>query len=291
MEAETLRAVDDVQITALLPVKHYHPDYLQGSVGSVFNQTCSAWRLVMIVEPHDYNHFQNALHRALADARTQLIANAGRKLAGAINTGMRHTRTPFVALLLADDLWATDAIRVLNGYIDAHRDVDFFHSSRRIIDGNGNPISSVHHSRPSFALDDFKRASPVKHLLCWRRETGLAIGGLDETLNSVGPDDYDFPWTMAEHGARFKAVSECLYYYRDHRDGYRLTTHLPLSVHKRECHRIFKKHGIPWRERQRYVARARRSFLRQCLYRNSIDKWIKERIGYDPHRGWRDRYR
>lgn len=39
----------------------------------------------------------------------------------------------------------------------------------------------------------------------------LACGGLDESLNSVWPDDYDLPWTMAEHGAMFKAISECLY--------------------------------------------------------------------------------
>ena len=279
------------RLTVLMPVKHYHPVYLQQSVASIIEQSASDWQLLVITEPNDRDHFGAVLQWALADARVRLIANAGRKLAGAINTGMRHAETAFVALLLADDMWAPDAIAVLGAYIDRHPDVDFFHTSRRIIDEGGNPISSVHHSRPSFSLDDFKRASPVKHLLCWRTSMGLAIGGLDESLNSVGPDDYDFPWTMAEHGARFKAVSECLYYYRDHRDSYRLTTHLPLSVHKSECQRIFKKHGVRWRDRRRYVTRAQRSFLRQCLYRNGIDKWFKERFGYDARRGWRETYR
>ena len=32
--------------------------------------------------------------------------NEGRKLAGAMNTGMRHAETPFVAILLSDDMWA-----------------------------------------------------------------------------------------------------------------------------------------------------------------------------------------
>lgn len=284
-------AINHARLTVLLPVKNYHPSYLQQSVASVIGQSAGDWRLLVIAEPHDQTHFESVLHGALGDARTRLIANQGRKLAGAINTGMRHAETDFVALLLADDLWATDAVAVLASYIGRYPEVDFFHTSRRVIDENGTPISSVHHSRPHFTLDDFKRGSPVKHLLCWRTSTGLAIGGLDESLNSVGPDDYDFPWMMAEHGARFKAVSECLYYYRDHRDAYRLTTHLPLSVHKSECQRIFKKHGVPWRERRRYVTRAQRGFLRQCLYRNGIDRWIKERFGYDARRGWRETYR
>ena len=284
-------ATNGAHITVLMPVKHYHPRYLQESVASIARQSSSDWRLLVIAEPEDHDHFGARLHGALADPRARLIANEGRKLAGAINTGMRHARTGFVALLLADDLWATDAVRVLSAYIDSDPDVDFFHTSRQIIDEGGNPISSVHRSRLSFTLDDFKNASPVKHLLCWRRSTALAVGGLDEALNSVGPDDYDFPWTMAENGARFKAVGECLYLYRDHRDSYRLTTHLPLSVHRRECHRIFKKHGIRWQDRRRYVARARRSFLRQCLYRNAVDKWVKERFGYDAHHGWHETYR
>jgi glycosyltransferase involved in cell wall biosynthesis len=284
-------ATNGARSTVLMPVKHYHPRYLRESVASILQQSSSDWRLLLIAEPQDHDHFGAVLHRALADPRARLIANDGRKLAGAINTGMRHAHTEFVALLLADDLWAPDAVRVLSAYIDAHSDVDFFHTSRRVIDESGTPISSVHYSRPSFSLDDFKIASPVKHLLCWRTRLALAIGGLDESLNSVGPDDYDFPWTMAEHGARFHAVRECLYFYRDHRDTYRLTTHLPLSVHKSECHRIFKKHGVPWRDRRRYVARAQQSFLRQCLYRNSVDKWIKERFGYDAHHGWRETYR
>src|SRR5262249_50512380 len=154
----------------------------------------------------------------------------------------------------------------------------------------GHPLSSVHRSKETFALDDFKRGSPVKHLLCWRRSMGRAVGGLDESLNSVGPDDYDFPWTMAERGARFQAIPECLYLYRDHRDSYRLTTHLPLSVHKREANRIMRKHGVPWRERRQRLSRTERGFLRQCLFRNALDKWLKELRGYDANRGWRETY-
>jgi hypothetical protein len=95
---------------------------------------------------------------------------------------------------------------------------------------------------------------------------------------------------MAEAGLRFEAVPECLYLYRDHRDAYRLTTHLPLSTHTRELRRILRKHGLSRLQAARVVARARGSYLRQCLYKSRLDRWLKERRRYDPRRGWRDTY-
>jgi hypothetical protein len=107
----------------------------------------------------------------------------------------------------------------------------------------------------------------------------------------VGPDDYDFPWIMAEHSAVFKAVKECLYYYRDHRECYRLTTHLPLSVHKREIRRIFEKHVVAPLTIKEKIARAEGTYLWQCLYRSPCDKRIKEKQGYDARQGWREKYK
>jgi hypothetical protein len=102
---------------------------------------------------------------------------------------------------------------------------------------------------------------------------------MDESLNSVGPDDFDFPWTMAERGAVFHAVPDCLYLYREHRSCYRLTTHLPRSVQSRELRRILRKHGIGWLDATRAAAAARRGYLRQCLYRSPLDRWLKRRFG------------
>jgi len=131
----------------------------------------------------------------------------------------------------------------------------------------------------------------VKHLLCFRRSMALAVGGVDESINSVGPDDYDFPWTMADHGARFHAVPECLYIYRDHRRAYRLTTHLPKSVHTRELIRILRKHGTSWPTTLRRVRAARRGYLNQCLYRNRFHRWLVQRWGIGGEREWRQDYR
>jgi hypothetical protein len=113
---------------------------------------------------------------------------------------------------------------------------------------------------------------------------------MDGTLNSVGPDDFDFPWSMAEHGAAFRAIPDCLYLDRDHRSSFRLTTHLPLSVRKREILRIMQKHGADAGSIKLAIRRARGSYLRQCMYRSRLDRWISVRLGIASSLSWRETY-
>jgi glycosyltransferase involved in cell wall biosynthesis len=278
------------KLTALMPVKGHHEPYLHEAVLSMLAQACPDWRLLVITGRAQRSELEGVLAGYLDDPRIELIVSDTGQIAANLNAGMRGAKTDFVASLLGDDLWAPDTVEVLTNNIVASPEIDFFHSSRRYIDDRGSPISSVYRSRPTVSADDFLRSSPVKHLLCWRRETGLAIGGMDESLKSVGVDDFDFPWSMAEQGATFKAVPECLYVFRDHRESFRLTTHLTLRHHKHELARIMRKHGADDSTIAARLAIAERSYLRQCLYRSRIDRWIKTLRGHDPRRGWREPY-
>src|SRR5581483_9316653 len=143
-------------LTALMPLAHYHPTFLAKPLGSLQRQS---------------------------DPRVALAPNAGRKLAGAFNTGMRLAETDFVAILLGDDLWSHAAVATLHAYLERYPQADFLHSARRIVNERDEPISSIHPSQEHVRLDDFFHSSPVKHLLCWRRDLGLAIGGMDESLD------------------------------------------------------------------------------------------------------------
>jgi hypothetical protein len=96
---------------------------------------------------------------------------------------------------------------------------------------------------------------------------------------------------MAEAGARFHAVDECLYVVRDHREAFRLTTHLPLDVHKAGIRRILAKHRVAPADIAKRIAASEASYLRQCLYQSREDKAAKERAGHDPRTGWRETYR
>jgi hypothetical protein len=279
------------QITVFVPVRHFRAEFLRQAVGSVFAQTRGDWRLLILIHEPDELVIRPVLRDFLADPRVRVIHRRGRLLAGAYNSAMRAAETEFIAALLGDDLLAEDAVESLGDAIRAHPAADFFHSGRCFIDAEGRRLSADYLPVSSVDAAAFVVGSPVKHLLCWRVRLGLACGGVDETLNNFGSDDYDFPWTMLEHGAAFHPVDKPLYRMRDHRDGYRLTTHVPRSIQQAELRRILAKHGVAPRIIDATVRRARRGYLRQSLFRNRLHRWIRERLGYDARRGWREPYR
>ncbi|MDB4907538.1 MAG: glycosyl transferase family 2 [Gemmatimonadetes bacterium] len=278
-------------ITVMLPVKHYHDRFLLEAVESVFAQSSDRWLLLVIVHPEAEAPLRALLAGPLLDPRVSFVRGTGEGLGAAFNTGMRAARTEFVSILLGDDLWEPRAIAAVQEAMAEHPEVDFFHSARRIVSDDLTPISSVYGAQESFEPGDFVFRSPVKHLLCWRRSLALSFGGMDESLANVGVDDHDFPWLMADHGARFQAIQECLYVYRDHREGYRLTTHIPRSVHLREQRRVLEKHGVAEPLIRKRLRDAKRGYLRECLYRNELHARLWQWLGIGPSAPWRQQYR
>jgi glycosyltransferase involved in cell wall biosynthesis len=279
---------DGGAITVLMPVRAYSREYLEQAIGSILGQSCERWELLVIADRGGLANFSRANADLLTDGRISILANEGRKLAGKLNTGMRHANNAFVSVLFADDLWAESSVEVLLRSIREFPHADLFHSSRRFIDDGGRFVGGIYPSRDGVTSADFLDGAPVKHLLCWRVKKALSVGGIDESLNSIGADDFDFPWTMVEHGAQFVAVPECLYLARDHRAYFRLTTHVPRSTHIRELRRIMRKHGASREVIRRRVAHARESYLRQCLYANRLDRYVKRRWRGDPLESWRE---
>ena len=62
-------------VTVLMPLKNYHPVFLRKALESVMNQSCPYWRLLIIVEKGDFEHFRRLLAIELADSRIEIIPN------------------------------------------------------------------------------------------------------------------------------------------------------------------------------------------------------------------------
>jgi O-antigen biosynthesis protein len=250
-------------VTALLPVKAYDPEFLRRALDSVLEQTSPRWRLIVSAEPGDLHQFQELLSAELADPRVRLLANQGEGLAGALNTGIRAADTEFCGILLGDDMWSRDAVEVLEREIAAHPEVDFFHSDRSTVDEEDRPIGPAFQGSEDVRPEDFLKHAPLKHLLCFRRTKALEIGGIDESFRIVGPDDYDFPWSMAEHGASFQRIPQVLYHYREHRRFERLSTDTSPRERRREIARMWRKHGARGIRGRIRALRAGRSTIRK----------------------------
>lgn len=282
-------------VTVLMPCRRPNPRLLRAAFDSVFSQVSPRWQLSIMVDDGCMNGADAGVVReALCgrnDPRVLLRANESRPLTGALNTGMRRALTPFVCTLHCDDLLERNAVGVLTSFIEANPGVDYFHSSRVIVDEEDRPLSSILRARSCFTLRDFHTGAPVKHLHCWKVASALSIGGMDETMYLHGADDYDFPWRMAEAGFSFMAIPECLYRYRDHREHYRLTTHVPLDQQIAQLRAIWTKHGLGEEEMASEIARRKSGYLKQALFADERDRVERESRGFNPREGWREPYR
>ncbi len=266
-------AAAETRITVLMPCRDASPSLFREALSSVFAQTSPLWNLIVIDDHSEEPGTLDLLSklRDRGDMRVRVIESRSPMVTGALNTGMKAAKTPYVCALHCDDLLDPIAIETLDRRAGEYPEVDYFHSSRVHIDENGKQVGELHEARRSFDLEDFKSHGPVKHLHCWKVERALAIGGMDEALGPHGADDYDFPWRMAEAGRIFRAVPERLYHYREHLTHYRLTTHVPLNTQVRELKKIFAKHGLTDEEIKEQIAIRSTGYLRQALYEDEDD--------------------
>jgi len=268
-------------ITVLMPCRSQPRELFTDAVRSVREQTSPAWRLLIIIDEDSPRELREWIG-ALDDPRIGMLVSTG-GLARALNCGMRHATTPWVAILLADDRYDPRAIEILQRHIAAAPAADFLHSARREIDAEGRRRGEVQPPRDRITAEAFKTlGSPVKHLLCWRRARGLAVGGMDEDL-PIGPDDYDFPWRMLEAGCRFTAIPDCLYEYRVHHLAHRITTHHPLRDQLRSLAAMFRKHEVAHAETCAYLQHATDGYLVKEMFFDFEDDW-RERVSLSCHR-------
>jgi hypothetical protein len=263
-----------------MPCKDQKKELFLDALGSLIRQTSPHWVVLVLVDPFSPPDLEEWAS-SFQDDRIQVVRCPDTGFARALNHGLAVASTSFVSILLSDDRYLPRAIATLLAYRSRFPAADFFHSARQLINLNGDPCSGIQPSRARFCLEDFQRlGSPVKHLMCWRRDKSLQIGGMDETLSVHGCDDYDFPWRMAEAGASFQAVAECLYQYRVHHSHGRLTTTVPVEQQIQTIRAMFARHGVGSSETDRYIQRAIGGYLiseytDQIEHNRGAQLWIR----------------
>jgi len=93
-----------------------------------------------------------------------------------------------------------------------------------------------------------EKADYLSHFFLLRRTAYENAGGVDGTIGSTGPDDFDLIWTLLERGGTVATVPDLLYNYRDH-DQERLSLADP-AVQIRNLQKIYNKHNFHGKERQ-----------------------------------------
>ena len=103
-----------------------------------------------------------------------------------------------------------------------------------------------------------EKARYLEHFFLFRKQALLDVGGVDEDIGLVGPDDYDLIWTLLEWGRSVDVVEDRLYNYREH-GGERLTLR-PLELQQVDLEKILNKHGVTGAEGRRLLRAQRQAY-------------------------------
>lgn len=234
----------------MVPLLDQPSDWLEQCVRSALSQTVSCE--VVVVYARRTGSANRQLLERLSCEYSSLVAALEPERGGfaaAINAGFELAAASRVGLLLSDDWLAPTAVEeCLNHSADVVSTGVVVHSAdgtREIL--RRNPVHREYEALSSLQA----KASYLTHFFLFRKQTLLAVGGVDETVGLTGPDDYDLIWTLLEHEASIATVSSPLYHYRDH-SGPRLSLRA-AAAQRDDLAKILSKHKVYGEERRRLI--------------------------------------
>ena len=88
-------------VTVLMPCKDAKASFFSGALNSVFSQSTSLWNLI-VIDNHSNDMETIKVLRELSysrDKRVSVLKYKSNLITGALNTGMRQAKTPYVCSL------------------------------------------------------------------------------------------------------------------------------------------------------------------------------------------------
>ncbi len=116
--------------------------YIGYALDSVLAQTYADWEAIVVDDGSTDQGPEIARRYAARDPRIRVVHQLNRGLAGARNTGIRHARGRYIALLDADDAWRPEKLEKHAAHLDAEPLVGVSYSGSQFIDDDGNSLKA-----------------------------------------------------------------------------------------------------------------------------------------------------
>ena len=185
-------------VSVVIPVYNV-AKYIRETITSVLNQTYSNFELLIINDESPDNTI--AICQEFSDSRIRIINQKNRGLAGARNTGIRHAKGDYIALLDGDDVWLPEKLSQHVQHLDSNPHVGVSFSQSLFIDDDS-------HSLGIYQMPKLKDITP-DHLLCRnpigngsapviRKEVFTEIGFKDDRHGSVEIHYFDEDFRQSE---------------------------------------------------------------------------------------------
>lgn len=204
---------DSPIVSIIIPAYNVAP-YIGEALASVVAQSYTDYEAIVVNDGST-----DETERALEPFRDRIIylKQENRGLAGARNTGLRHARGRYVALLDGDDIWMPDYLEKLVGRLLADPGIDLIYPNAIYFGSprwEGRLFQDFYPSREPVTFEKLlQRECTVFGSAVFKRELAIEAGMFDESLREGG-EDFDLWLRLAQNGARFTFTTEPLVRYR-----------------------------------------------------------------------------
>tara|TARA_R110002049_G_scaffold27321_2_gene93954 strand:- start:7473 stop:8471 length:999 start_codon:yes stop_codon:yes gene_type:complete len=238
-------------ISVLMSVHNGMP-YLPAAVDSILEQTFTDWKMV-IVNDGSTDESTNYLND-LSDPRIKIIHQEQQGLAAALNHGIQHCDTPFLARLDSDDIALPTRLEKQYQFMRKHPEVGLLGTQFNRLGPQRSGFPSklpCGHDEITEALMEGKHAMCHPTIMC-QTQIMRDVGGYWEHPIA---QDWDIYLKMSEK-SKLANLDEVLLYYRIHNASLNGQKLAKIRHHQRyaaECAR--RRHeDLPWIELSEYAA-------------------------------------
>lgn len=208
------------EVTVIIP--SYNPgDYLTEALKSVFNQTYSDWKLILINDASTDNSLLKA-DKYLNDPRVRVVVNKSNLgTAQSLNIGLALVDTPYIIQLDSDDLFFPDTIKTLLAKARELPDtvgVIYGNFLEVYEDSLGKRVKTIlKKGRPFKDRYDFLLSNKTVRPRFYRTAALKEIGGcpVKDPFEGRYLDDKQLLLRLIEK-FQFHWIDQVLYYYRRH---------------------------------------------------------------------------
>jgi len=201
-------------ISVITPVYNTPAEILRECIHSVQTQAYPHWELCLVDDASSQPETLQVVRDAVKkDPRVRFVTNSeNRGICGATNQAVEMARGDYIAFLDHDDRLSPDALFCVAKRLLIDDSIDIVYSDRDMLSPAGLRI--MHLMKPDWSPETLLSGNYLFHLVVYRRELFLRLGGVREAFE--GSQDYDLVLRAAEHRPNVAHIERVLYHWRQH---------------------------------------------------------------------------
>jgi len=204
---------DGPLISVVMPTCDTPEPFLREVIDSVCAQTYQNWELCICDDASKLSHVKRMLEDAsVREPRIRISYRSERGgIANATNDALKLATGAYVAFLDHDDLLHAEALASVAATF-ARTSADIVYTDHDCITEEGT--RRLPYFKPDWSLDLFLSQMYLGHLVVFRRDLVLRLGGLRSEMD--GSQDYDLVLRCLAENAQIAHVPRVLYHWRQH---------------------------------------------------------------------------